>query len=198
MRSSPSCCSSSLPTSNSPHDPPTVRLETSYHRTIRGTPSAPGAAVENCGGTRASVDTVAPHAEVESHKISHAFSINALLFAHTNTFLFTGGGASSRSVLSGRSYSLGSGARQSHLRAQRHQISAVLSSPRHLATRERRPDRRRRAPAPGRSQSRNPHGPSAMTILPCALSADGDERAVMQTRSFLDRAPPTGFVLDSG
>ena len=92
MRSSPSCCSSSLPTSNSPHDPPTVRLETSYHRTIRGTPSAPGAAVENCGGTRASVDTVAPHAEVESHKISHAFSINALLFAHTTPFFLRGGG----------------------------------------------------------------------------------------------------------
>ena len=111
MRSSPSCCSSSLPTSNSPHDPPTVRLETSYHRTIRGTPSAPGAAVENCGGTRASVDTVAPHAEVESHKISHAFSINALLFAHTTPFFLRGGGPSSRSVLSGRSYSLGVRAR---------------------------------------------------------------------------------------
>ena len=95
MRSSPSCCSSSLPTSNSPHDPPTVRLETSYHRTIRGTPSAPGAAVENCGGTRASVTQWHHMPKWIRKKISHAFSINALLFAHTDSFLFTGGGASS-------------------------------------------------------------------------------------------------------
>ena len=176
MRSSPSCCSSSLPTSNSPHDPPTVRLVTSYQRTIRGTPSAPGAAVENCGGTRASVDTVAPHAEVESHKISHAFSINALLFAHTTPFVErgrrAGAGATPPGVRGRQDALLTLRIAQTSPRTQRHSdLSRVVVSETPRGEREKRPDRRRRAPAPGRSQSRSPHllMASAMTTLPCRV-----------------------------
>ena len=174
MRSSPSCCSSSLPTSNSPHDPPTVRLETSYHRTIRGTP--PARAVRNCGHACVRETPQSVAACRNGITFFHECSINALLFAHTTPFVErgrrAGAGATPPGVRGRQDALLTLRIAQTSPRTQRHSdLSRVVVSETPRGEREKRPDRRRRAPAPGRSQSRSPHllMASAMTTLPCRV-----------------------------